>query len=146
MRWHHLLNNRGFPSFRIAFQLSLSSPPPFSYNDSVGATTRLTQRVPAASKVAAAGYRPAATSSENVVHTYNTPGRYFVVLTVTDNDGAVGSDVTVVEVASSGGGSGSSSDFPGCSIGSHKVNDPILPLFVVLSLIYLARRRLGFVS
>lgn len=33
------------------------------------------------------------------------------------------------------------SDFLGCSIVSHEVNDPTLPLLVLLAVIYLTRRR-----
>jgi len=77
-------------------------------------------------------------------HSYAAAGKYFVVLTVTDSDGATSSDVTLAEVtpASSGGG-GSGSDFLGCSIGSRDVKDPTLLLLGLFAVLYLVRRRTG---
>jgi PKD repeat protein len=44
----------------------------------------------------------------NPTHSYASAGKYFVVLTVTDKDGAIDSDATLVDVEKkSGGGSGS---------------------------------------
>ena len=43
----------------------------------------------------------------NPTHSYAAAGKYFVALTVTDNDGATSSDATLVEAEKSGGGSSS---------------------------------------
>jgi len=45
MRRHHLLNHRSLSLFGITWHHSLSSPPPFVYNDSQEATTILTEGV-----------------------------------------------------------------------------------------------------
>jgi len=76
-------------------------------------------------------------------HSYAAAGKYFVVLTVTDSDGATSSDVTLADVtAGGGGGDGSSGDnIFGCSIGANEAKDPTLPLLVLLSVIYVIRRR-----
>ena len=100
----------------------------------------------AASKVAAgtaATYSAAATSGEDPSHAYDEPGLYYAILTVIDDDGAVdsASAVVTVEATDSGGGGGSSSDFLGCSIGTNEAKDPTLPLLVLLSVIYVIRRR-----
>jgi len=100
----------------------------------------------AASKVAAgtaATYSAAATSGEDPSHAYDEPGLYYAILTVIDDDGAVDSAgaVVTVEATDSGGGGGSSSDFLGCSIGTNEAKDPTLPLLVLLSVIYVIRRR-----
>jgi PKD repeat protein len=44
-------------------------------------------------------------------HSYADAGKYFVVLTVTDNDGATNSDATLVDVESGGGGGGGGGGF-----------------------------------
>jgi PKD repeat protein len=80
-------------------------------------------------------------------HSYAAAGKYFVVMTVTDSDGATSSDVTLAEVtpASGGGSSGSSSsDFLGCSMSSREVRDPTLPLLILLAVLFLVRRRADY--
>ncbi|MEN8760744.1 MAG: PKD domain-containing protein, partial [Desulfobacterales bacterium] len=44
----------------------------------------------------------------NPTHSYTRAGKYFVVLTVTDSDGAIDSDATLVDAEQGSGGGGDS--------------------------------------